>query len=84
MKSISDFLSKFRNLERPDAKKEQISQIIQQETGATLSKEQVIIQGNSLFIKLGGVAKTEILLKRQTILERISKEISGIKFENLH
>lgn len=83
MKQISELLSKFKNLERPGANKDKLIEIIEKETTVELKKTDLVIQGKNIFIKLGGAAKTEILLKRQKILNKIVKELPNLKIDDI-
>ncbi len=83
MRNIAEFLERFKKLKRPGADKEEIAGIINKTTNLKLTSEEIVLQGRGVFVKVGGMEKTEILLKREQILKNLKEEITGLKIEDL-
>lgn len=72
-KDLGSFLARFSNLTPPDQFiKEELLRVIFAETGITLSKNAVDMQGNTAFIQAKSPAiKNEILLYKGSILKKM-------------
>ena len=73
MNQISLYLKKYENLgfKETDLKKK-IIEIVQQETGVELTKENISLRDMTANISISGAAKTELFLKRKAIEEKIN------------
>ncbi len=72
--NIGTFLSKFKNLSAPDGiLKEAVISCIQKELSYTLTKKDIDIQRDVVYIRVSGALKNEIHLRKNKILSEIKK-----------
>ncbi len=75
MKSFSDIVQKIvSKFFSEELKKNQIKQILFQETKFDFKPEELELRDDKLFIKTSSVVKSEILIKKEKILNRIKEE----------
>ncbi len=73
MKNIKDLLTRFKNIEHPDKKKEILCKFIFIETGLLIEKEQMDIKKTTLFISADSYIKAEIYLKKEKLLKKLQE-----------
>ena len=78
MKGIRLFLNKFKNLTPPDQfiKKECIL-VIKELFGIKIKKENLTIKKNISYINTSSTIKSELFIKKQSLLKELSKRISN-------
>lgn len=85
MKSIGIFFDKFKNSAINEIKKRTvISEIIRNETGITIPAESVKISGNIIKLKLNQTEKSQIFIKKQRIIKRISDSIPNLIIKDIN
>jgi len=79
--NIGDYLAKFKNLSSPDTFiKTKCIKVIQDEFKITLQKNDISVSGGVLYIKTRGALKSEIYMRKATLLRALEKEgVSGIR-----
>ncbi len=78
MLQLSDLLTRFKGISNTDkAKKEIVGQELTRIIGIPITYQQVIISKNTLILKVQPIIKSEIMLKKDEILQKI-KNISGL------
>lgn len=83
MLQINQLLSKFKFLSNTEKIKKQLAIEILIKNKIPIKIEQVSINKNTIFIKAPPIIKTEILLKKEDLINEI-KKISGFeKIENI-
>lgn len=83
MFNLSTFLERFKDLKDPKEDKGLISQVIFEETGVTLSNENISLSRGVIKLNVGSVVKSAIFMKKEPILIKIQDRLSGTKIENL-
>jgi len=79
-KNVSSFLGKFTNLTPPERFiKDSFIIIAAEMTGITLKKEEIDVRGDTLYIKLHSVAKNELFLQKDALLQRLNQELQQYK-----
>lgn len=78
MLHLANLLLRFKGITNTDkAKKEIISQELTQTLNFTITHQQVIFSKNTLILKVQPIIKSEIMLRKDEILQKI-KNISGL------
>lgn len=79
MNQISLYLAKFKHLSlETDLLRETVMRVINDEVGAILDKEKISFRDGVLNIKVTGPLKTEIVLKKDVLVEKINKELEKV------
>jgi hypothetical protein len=74
MQNLSSFLNKFKTLTSPkDSLRKIISDVIFELTKIPLTREEIDINQNIIFIKTTPIKKIEILLKKEFILNKVEQ-----------
>lgn len=80
MLQLSDLLSRFKNLTNTDrAKKELVGEEISKMIGVPVNYQQISFSKNTIFLKVQPIIKTEIALKKDTLLKKI-KSLPGFEY----
>lgn len=80
---INQLLSRFKNLKNPEKlKKIEIIEILK-EKNIPVKLEQISISKNILSLKTPPIIKTEILLKKESILKEIQKKQSLLNINDI-
>lgn len=84
MKGIGQFFDKFRNGALKEIqKREIISAILKSEINLDIPVEKLSFSNKTLIINEGQTAKSEIFLKKQKILEKISKQLPNLVIRDI-
>ncbi|MCH7529672.1 hypothetical protein IIB50_00950 [Patescibacteria group bacterium] len=76
MFNIATYLTKFKNIIPPNAFiKEECSKVVNDELGVELSGDEINVQRGVVYIKANQIIKSEILLNKNKILERLNLEL---------
>lgn len=77
MLQIKQLLFKFKNLTNTEKDKKEAVVHVFKNNNIPIRLQQIVISKNTIFIKVSPIIKTEVLLKKETILTQI-KEISSL------
>lgn len=78
MLHLSDLLSRFKGISNTEkAKKEVVAQELSSIIGVPITQQQITISKNTLLLKVQPIIKSEVMLKKDEILQKI-KNISGL------
>lgn len=70
MRSIQDLLERFKGiLDTESSKKENIIEIIKDNTGIILTSQEVDVKAGKLFLKTKPIFRSEILLKKEKVMK---------------
>lgn len=70
MRSIQDLLERFKGiLDTESSKKENIIEIIKDNTGIILTSKEVDVKAGKLFLKTKPIFRSEILLKKEKVMK---------------
>lgn len=75
MKNLSDLLLKFKSIEDPSNKKNNIQIIIEELTHIKLPEKSISIEKGKLTLKLHPVQKNVVFMHKEKILEEILKKL---------
>lgn len=76
MKDISDLLSKFKNLGFVEHKvKDSLIEILKKDLNLNVSRKDIEIKERILRVKISGPQKTEILLNKKNILNKLNSNL---------
>jgi len=79
MFNIDSFLEKFKNLTPPHKEvRRVVVLVVKKNTNIQLEEEQILSHGNTVYLKIKPIYKTEIFLNKKKILEEI-KDVLGLK-----
>jgi len=79
MFNIDSFLEKFKNLTPPHKEvRRVVILVVKKNTNIQLEEEQILSHGNTVYLKIKPIYKTEIFLNKKKILEEI-KDVLGLK-----
>lgn len=79
LKNLSSLLEKFKNIKNPKEDRINIAKIICDSSGIKINESQISVTKNILSIKTNNYIKTEIFLKKEKILEELTKNKFYIK-----
>ncbi len=82
MFNINDYLKKFsKTIGEASFKKDEVIKIFEEKIKVSISKDDIQIKDGILFLKVKPITKSEIMLKKQKLLEAVSVlNIFEIKF----
>lgn len=81
---ITDLLSRFKNLSNTEkAKKDLVGKIITEIINAPINNKQISFSKKTIFLKIHPLIKTEILLKKTEILEKIKNTKLLVYFSDI-
>ncbi len=84
MFNIEEYLSKFKVILKKDgAIKGVIKDVLDKELKTNISKEDIKISQGIIFLKAPPILKSEILLRKNKILEKISNKIGSKKIQDI-
>ncbi len=77
MKNISVLLEKFKEItNHSSAVRDIIKEVLEKDFSVKVKKNQIILKGQTAFVKVSGVAKAEIATQEKKIIEKIN-HLSG-------
>lgn len=83
MKSLSDFLQKFKIIRDPSIDKQIIVMVLKKHCGIDLKYDCVQIKNNNISISAHAAIKTAIYIKKTPLLAAISLELPDRKFADI-
>jgi len=83
MKKIGDLLEKFKKFKNPKDNLRTISKIIEGISGVTIEPEKIVVRNKKIFLTLNPFEKTEILLRKNVILDKIKDQIKDLVVEDI-
>lgn len=84
MKRLDDYLSKFKNLRPPVRSVKKVCiEAIQEECDITLRSHELSVNGGVVFITTNPIIKSEIMIKKGILLQRIKRKTLGIPISEI-
>ena len=83
MRQISDLLEKFKKFKNPKDNLRTISKIIEETTGVTLEPETIAVRNKKIILAIIPLEKTEILFRKDVILDKIKDQIKDLVVEDI-
>jgi len=84
MKKIEDLLQKFKSLGLTEHKiKDVVIDVVKEELNIELEKKAIEFKDRRIRLKIFGPSKTEIVLKKNAILEKINSEVEDLNIKVL-
>ena len=75
MQQIEIYLQKFKDFGlKEELFKEKIINVVKEEVGIDLKKEEIDVKDGNIRINISGPAKTEVFIKRKIIQEKLEKD----------
>ncbi len=71
---LANLLAKFKNLRDPKEERVKIAEVISKELGFDITESQISLTKGSLSIKADNYLKTEIFMRKDSLLEVLKKE----------
>jgi hypothetical protein len=81
MLNLSSLLEKFRHLKNPREEREKLVATLVECAGFEIPFESVSLKGDILYINVSGYMKTEIFMKKESILKTL--KVKGFKVEDI-
>ncbi|MES2409519.1 MAG: hypothetical protein V4509_04460 [Patescibacteria group bacterium] len=81
LSSLSSLLEKFRRLKNPREERERLVGLLTEFAGFEIPFETVDLKNNILFINVSGYLKTEIFMRKESILQKLKD--GGFKIEDI-
>jgi hypothetical protein len=83
MKSLSDFLQKFKIIRDPALDKQLIAVLIKKHCGVTIDPTCVQIKGHNIVISTHAAIKSAIYMKKSPLMAAISEELPDRHFADI-
>lgn len=80
MLNIGNFLEKFKNIAAPDKfVKGVLIAVINDAAGVGIEKDDIDVRNGTIFLSIDPIIKNEIFLKKNEIMENLTKKLSAYK-----
>lgn len=84
MKELSNYLGKFKRLKPPKRTVQNaFIEAVKEECGISLKQHEIGVHGTSIFLTTNPVIKNEVILKKASLLRKLSEKTLGTKITEI-